>query len=136
VATVTLEQFRLTATEDQFAILAYCLMPDHIHVLLEGLTERSDLRRFVRIAKQRSAIRYSRHNGGRLWQEGYHDRVLRPDDDVLIFARYVLQNPVRAGLVEEIGDYKYVGSDVWPVTEILSQSPHAHDPEHIVACRT
>ena len=106
---MTLEQFRLTATEDQLAILAYCLMPDHVHLLVEGLANRSDLRRFMRIAKQRSACQYSRQMGGRLWQEGYHDRVLRPEDDVRLHARYVLQNPVRAGLVEDVNTYKHAG---------------------------
>jgi REP element-mobilizing transposase RayT len=95
-------------------------MPDHMHLLLEGLANQSDLRRFMRIAKQRSAYQYSREGKGRLWQEGYHDRVVRPEDDVLLYAQYLLQNPVRAGLVEDVSRYKHAGSDVWPVSEILA----------------
>ena len=95
-------------------------MPDHVHLLVEGLAVASDLRRFVRIGKQRSAYQYSRASGGRLWQEGYHDRVLRRDDDLRVAARYVLENPVRAGLVAAIEDYKYSGSDTWTIAEILS----------------
>lgn len=60
VAIETLAQFRITAAEDHFAILAYCLMPDHVHLLLEGLTAQSELIRFVRIGKQRTAYLYSK----------------------------------------------------------------------------
>ena len=117
----TLAQFRTTAADNQFAILAYCLMPDHIHLLTEGLTEESDLLRFVRLGKQRAAYCYSKTTeGGQLWQEGFHDRVLRADDDIKATAKYVLENPVRAGLVIRPGDYKHCGSDVWTVDAILS----------------
>ena len=96
-------------------------MPDHVHLLVEGRESDSDIERFVRIGKQRSAYRYFRRtSGGRLWQEGFHDRVLRKDDDLRVTARYVIENPVRAGLVTSPADYKYSGSDVWTIRDILS----------------
>ena len=52
----TLEHFRQTATLEQFAILAYCVMPDHVHLLVEAVVERADLRRFAAGAKQRSGL--------------------------------------------------------------------------------
>ena len=72
-----MEQFRRTALLERFAILAYCLMPDHVHLLVEGLTDTSDLTRFAKMAKQRSGGIYRRRFGKRLWQEGYFERVLR-----------------------------------------------------------
>jgi hypothetical protein len=45
-----------------------------------------------------------------LGQDGYWDRVLRPDEDVLPVADYIAMNPVRAGLVERPEDYPYVFS--------------------------
>jgi len=39
---------------ESFAVLAYCYMPDRFHAVVHGLTEKSDLHRFVRLAKQRS----------------------------------------------------------------------------------
>ena len=122
LALATLAQFRATAIEDRFALLAYCLMPDHLHLLVEGLTDSSDLRRSIRISKQRVASRLSGAAGGRVWQDGYHDRVLRNDDDVLDFARYVLENPVRKGLVSQPAEYDYCGSDRWTIDEILAAS--------------
>jgi len=120
-AVETLAKFRITAAENQFAILAYCLMPDHVHLLAEGLAEQSDLLRFVRMGKQRAAYSYSKATGGsRLWQEGFHDRVLRGDDDIKATAKYVLENPVRAGLVISACDYRFCGSDMWTIADILS----------------
>jgi hypothetical protein len=42
---------------------------------------------------------------GPLWQTGYHDRAIRDGEELLPFARYIVANPLRAGLVEKIGDY-------------------------------
>ncbi len=115
----TLVHFRKTAEQEAFAILAYCLMPDHAHLLVEGRTEGADLRRFVKLAKQRSGAAYSIKTGKPLWQEGYHDHALRKDEDIKDVARYILENPVRAALVSHAGDYPYSGSDAWTISEIL-----------------
>jgi putative transposase len=113
------KQFRITATLEGFAILAYCFMPDHVHLLVEGATETSDLRRFAKLAKQRSGAAHALSSSGRLWQEGYYERVLRDDDASRDVARYIVLNPLRAGLVVSPLDYPYVGSDVWPMKYLL-----------------
>jgi REP element-mobilizing transposase RayT len=107
VAARTLVQFRRTAAIEQFAILAYCLMPDHAHLVVEGISETSDLERFAKMAKQRSGGVHRRRCGVRLWQEGYFDRVLRDGDDPAALARYIIENPASAGLPE---DYPHVGT--------------------------
>jgi len=43
--------------------------------------------------------------GGRIWQKGFHDHAIRKDEDVITTARYILRNPLRAGIVERLGDY-------------------------------
>src|SRR5262245_732592 len=73
----TIDQFLTTAHRQEFAVLAYCLMPDHLHVLAEGKGDGSDFRRFVKLAKQRSGANYALRTGEPLWQKGYHERVLR-----------------------------------------------------------
>jgi REP element-mobilizing transposase RayT len=110
---------RHTARHHDFAVPAYCLMPDHAHVLVEGTTATSDLCRFVKRMKQRSGQLFSRQWGERLWQEGYFERVLRAGDDARAVARYILENPVRAGLVKTPADYTLLGSGVWTLSELL-----------------
>jgi hypothetical protein len=57
--------------------------------------------------KSRSAIAINRHRGSdvRIWQRGYQDHALRKEEDVRAVARYVIGNPLRAGLVQRIGNY-------------------------------
>ena len=84
-------------------------MPDHLHVLAEGLAEGSRLRPFVALAKQRAAFLMRSQRPGRLWQKGYFERVLRDGDDTFNVARYIVQNPVRAGLVRSPDVYPFTG---------------------------
>jgi len=114
----TLSQFQRTAVEERFALLAYCLMPDHAHLLVEGLDETSDLRRFAKLAKQRSSALHKKNTGHRLWQEGYFERVLRDDDSGPEYARYIVNNPMRKGLVASPRDYPHTGSDAWTIEEL------------------
>ena len=95
-------------------------MPDHAHLLVEGLSDKSNLRRFVNSAKQHSGYAHGQARRERLWQGGYYDRVLRPSEDPKWVARYILENPVRAGLVESPQDYDFLGSDVWEIQDLLS----------------
>ena len=44
---------------------------------------------------------------GRVWAAGYHDRALRAEVDIPHVARYLVLNPVRAGLVARVGDYPF-----------------------------
>jgi putative transposase len=82
--------------------LTFVIMPDHLHWLLE-LTGQADLSRILQSVKGLSA----KQIGHRFWQPGYHDRALRKEEDIKAIARYVVANPLRAGLVKRIGDYPH-----------------------------
>jgi len=45
--------------------------------------------------------------GRRIWQDGFHDHALRQEEDLAEVARYIVANPLRAGLVERVGDYSH-----------------------------
>lgn len=93
-------------------------MPDHVHLLVQGTTEESDLRSFVKGTKQSSGRVYAAMNESRLWDDGYYDRVLRQDTDLREVARYIVWNPVRAGLAATPSEYPFVGSDLLPKEEL------------------
>jgi len=82
--------------------LAFCLMPDHLHWLLR--LGRLTLAQVVGQMKGR-ASRSCRVEDGHLWQRGYYDHAIRTDENLLNVARYIIANPLRAGLVSRIGDY-------------------------------
>jgi putative transposase len=119
IADTILSQIRDSATQHQFAILAYCFMPDHVHLLVEGLAQDADLVRFVKHGKQISGYAHKQHFGKSLWQPSWFDRVLRKEEDTTDVIKYILLNPVRAGLVESAADYRLSGSDVYPVSAVL-----------------
>ncbi|MCU1751191.1 REP-associated tyrosine transposase [Pseudomonas sp. 6D_7.1_Bac1] len=102
---LVVEQFRLVQEDDSTDFLTWVVMPDHFHCVLE-LRERTLAQVMCRI-KSRSSLAVNQALGrkGRLWQKGYHDRAVREDEDVKTLARYVIQNPVRAGLVQRVHDY-------------------------------
>ena len=112
--------FRRTAALERFAILAYCFMPDHVHLLVEARADTCDLRHFAKMSKQRSGGVYGRSARQRLWQEGYYDRVLRREDDAYAIAIH-LMNRVRAGLAKAPTDYPHQGSDVWAVAWLFQR---------------
>ena len=91
----------------RFAVLAYCFMPDHVHVLLDARDENAALRDLVKRWKQASGYWYMRRCGRTLWQSGYFERILRREDTTEGVANYILANPVRAGLAKELGEYPY-----------------------------
>lgn len=112
----------LLATSRRFGFRAsaYCFMPDHVHLLLCGNRADASLRDFVATWKQRTGFEWYKRVGERLWQKGYYEHVLRSDEAHLSIARYILENPVRAGLVVDPRDYQWLGSDQFPLEEILS----------------
>ena len=93
-----------------FKIWAYCFMPDHLHLLIEGTTANSDMRRFISGYKQLTGFSLKKKIGQSLWQMNYFDHVLRKEEDTLNVTRYILNNPVRRGLVDDYKDYKHLGS--------------------------
>jgi len=114
-----LAQIRHTSEAERFAVIAYCFMPDHLHALVEGTNETADFRAFVRLFKQRSSFHSKCATGGGLWQRGYFERVLRAEEDTFAVARYLLCNPVRAGLVESPEEYPFLGSLTMSVSDLL-----------------
>lgn len=85
--------------------LAWVIMPDHIHWLFE--LKQKTLPDVVRRMKSRSTLTINRRRQSkeRVWQPGYYDRAVRAEDDVRKMARYIIANPLRAGLVAQVGDY-------------------------------
>jgi putative transposase len=80
---------------NSFAIQAYSFMPDHLHLLTNGMRATADCLRFVKVFKQRSAYRFKQETGLRLWQHKTYDHILRRDESWEGVAYYIWMNPVR-----------------------------------------
>ncbi|MCQ6256234.1 transposase [Pseudomonas sp. Q11] len=94
------------AQQEQFAhSLAWVVMPDHFHWLIE--LQGIGLSKLMARTKSRTTVTFNRlmQRQGSLWQAGFHDRAIRKEEDLHAVARYIVANPLRAGLVKKIGDY-------------------------------
>lgn len=91
--------------EGDIRTLCWVIMPDHLHWLIE--LPAGSLHTVIGRFKSRSTVAFNRAQSrtGRLWQKGFHDRALRCDEQARKAARYVIANPLRAGLVTRVGDY-------------------------------
>jgi putative transposase len=100
-----------TAARQQFSMHAYCVMPDHVHFLCQGLSDSSDLVTFVEAFKQRTGYEFRAKHRSRLWQMRYYDHVLRPKEKIEDAACYIWWNPARKGLCREPHQYPLSGSN-------------------------
>jgi REP element-mobilizing transposase RayT len=94
-------------------------MPDHVHLLVEGLSDASNALTFIDRAKQYSGYYFKQAFCTRLWQRYGFEHTLRNDEVALSVARYILDNPIRAGLVQRVQDYPFCGSLMHPIEHIL-----------------
>jgi len=87
--------------------LAFVIMPEHFHWLVE--LRQGKLSDLMKKVKGETARRLNIHfeKSGRFWQPGYHDHALRTDEDLRQTARYLVNNPLRAGLVENLQSYPH-----------------------------
>jgi putative transposase len=108
VVDATLDCLGRSCARYGFFLHSYCFMPDHLHILLSG-DDEAPLQDFVRHFKQLSGHRYKRKDGAQLWQISYYDHVLRGDEDLVTVARYIWDNPVRVGLVQDRSKYPFSG---------------------------
>ena len=87
--------------------LAFVIMPDHLHWLF-ALAEGLSLPQVMGQTKRYSAMQLNRllgRSGRTIWQDGFHDHAVRREEDLQAIAKYLVANPVRAGLVTHVGDY-------------------------------
>ncbi len=110
----------LTMCTEDVEVVAYCFMPDHLHLLVEGKSDRADCRTYADAFRRTSGFHFKRERKSRLWQEGYFDRVLREDEATLAVVSHIVLNPTKAGLCADAGAYTFSGSSRYELSELLT----------------
>jgi putative transposase len=109
------DTLREHATKTGVDVYVYCVMPDHVHLVI-GASPNCDIvtsvGRFKNLA-QRAAWREG--VTGAFWQKSFWDHFLRKGEEIETVIRYVLDNPVRSGLVRDWRDYAHSGSLMFDV---------------------
>ena len=91
----------------------YCIMPNHIHLLIKPLTDEKGesyhLSDIIKRIKTYTAkmINQELKRTGKVWEDDYFDRIIRNEQDYYNVINYYLKNPVKAGLVDYIKDWEY-----------------------------
>ena len=116
---LVIRELRRTSKTHRLAVLAYCLMPAHLHFVAEAEADGADLLAFVHRFKQATGYQWKRQHRRQLWQPSFYDHVLRDSEDTRAVVRYVLENPVRAGMVTVPADYPHCGSFVYDRTALM-----------------
>ena len=110
LATACVQLLANRATVSRVSIHAYCLMPDHPHLLLSP-SELVSVVDFVRDFKSRATrVAWQCGHVGPVWQSGFYDHILRKDEELSIAAEYILNNQVRKGVVVDRRKYPFSGS--------------------------
>jgi putative transposase len=115
-----LDLLREKCSAHSFGVYAYCFMPDHLHLVLAGKEDSSSLPRVIRAFKGAAAAEARALGVSRLWQKGFYDHVIRAGEAVDRVAWYVFANPVRAGLVKQIGEWPFSGSFLFDWNQIAA----------------
>ncbi len=93
---------------ERYRLIAWCIMPNHVHTLIEPAPNQS-LEKVVHSWKSFTATAANKilHRKGAFWFREYHDRFIRDDAHLAKAVEYIEQNPVKAGLVAEASKWRF-----------------------------
>jgi REP element-mobilizing transposase RayT len=125
-----INSFMFYRNRGDYALYAYCLMPDHLHCLLQLLGKTAEPRpdpvvdgkpiphalaaAIGRFKSYTTHQAWKRGLHGKLWQRDYYDHILRHPKAMEGITQYILTDPIRSGICRRLGEYLYAGTpDAW-----------------------
>jgi REP element-mobilizing transposase RayT len=107
-AKIVVNELLKTAKDLKFRILCYCLMPDHLHIIVSPGESTLPLSKFLNIFKGRTTeVFKDKENLRKIWQRSAFDHVIRTEENLKAVIEYIMNNPVRKGIVEKADEYPY-----------------------------
>ncbi|MCC7034960.1 MAG: hypothetical protein IT179_19210 [Acidobacteria bacterium] len=99
-----------TARPFEVVAVAYCVMPDHVQLVLAALAPGGDTRTALRRWKQVSGAAHRRRSGTTLWRPRCAEHALRDATELWDAVRYLADTPVRAGLARVAAEYRWLSA--------------------------
>lgn len=92
-----------------YKLICYCVMPNHFHLVFELLNDSKGISKIMQSIKRKSARECNKilNREGKFWQDESFDHWVRNEKELYFVIRYVLLNPVNAGLVDEWSKWKF-----------------------------
>jgi len=112
VAAILVEEWKTTHARHRWHIGRYVIMPNHVHFFCTPENEADDLSVFMKFWKEWTSKKIKKTCNiieGSVWQKEFFDHLLRSEESYAEKWDYVLNNPVRAGLVKEVGEWPWQG---------------------------
>ena len=116
----------------EISVIAYCLMTNHVHLLVQPEAEGADLSRLMKVlaARQTRHVNRLEHRSGTLWEGRFRSSLVDSKAYLLACCRYIDLNPVRAGLVHRPADYPWSGyrarvGEIEPIVPLVTPGPFA-----------
>jgi REP element-mobilizing transposase RayT len=117
ISKIVIDELEHRRTNQEIRLFCYCIMPDHLHILIglnenytkkEGAFAERTLQNWVSAFKRYTAkILGETFNVEPFWQSNFYDHVIRKDESLLEICSYILNNPVRKGMVLSWEEYPY-----------------------------
>lgn len=107
-------------TKTSCVVPVYCFMPDHQHLIITGTKSDSDIWNMIVSYKQKTGFWMSVNKPEIRWQKDFYDHVIRKQEDIATQVRYILDNPVRKGLVLSWQEYLFKGSIGCRMEDVLN----------------
>lgn len=96
----------------------YIFMSNHLHLVTYGKVSSSNPLLFMKSFKQKTGYWISKNLSQYRWQKDFYDHIIRNDEDIRNQVYYILNNPVRAGIVNHWKEYPHKGSTEYNPDEI------------------
>ena len=95
--------------EDQYKLICYCIMPNHVHLIFKLIQNNKGIAKIMQSIKRTSANESNKvlSREGIFWQGESFDRLIRDDKELYFTINYVIENPVKAGLIDAWGKWRY-----------------------------
>ena len=102
-----MDSLRTEAATEAIQIVAWCLMDNHVHLVLKG--ELSELTQAIKRINTKYAMGFNGHENriGHVFQDRFKSEVIEDDNHLLAAIRYVHNNPVKARMTELAGAYPW-----------------------------
>ena len=91
-----------------YNIKAFVIMPDHVHLIIQPIG-KYNISEIVKKIKGSFSRYYNKQNktSGTVFQKGFYDSIIKTEEQLYKTIEYIHYNPVKKGIVAEMGDYLY-----------------------------
>lgn len=108
-----------------FKLYSYCIMPDHLHIIIQALSKQYDMSTIMKEIKGTFGREYNIliRKRGDIWQRGFYYSVIRDERDIITKINYTLENPVRKNMVKNAAKYEFSSAKAY----LLNQKDYITD---------